>query len=90
MKREDLGTVRNGAAILINILVLVVLLVVIGLIAGDAHSGQGSASVNLTGGAAVIWVLLALIYLVVPKLLFGQTLGRRLLGGKSPSGRHPN
>jgi uncharacterized RDD family membrane protein YckC len=66
----------------INIAVLIVLLVVLGLLFHKAHTGSGTASVNLTGVSALIWIVLALAYLVFPKVRTGQTIGRRLVGGR--------
>jgi hypothetical protein len=82
MNDGQLGLGRRVAAVVINIGVLVVLLIVLGLLFGQAHSGHGSASVKLTGVSAVVWIALALAYLLIPKLTTGQTPGRRLVGGR--------
>lgn len=70
------------AAVLINIVVLIVLLILLGLLFHKTHTGHGSASVSLTGVSALIWFVLALAYLIVPKVRTGQTVGRRLVGGQ--------
>ncbi len=82
MNQARLGLGRRIAAVLINIAVLIALLIAIGVLFHKAHSGNGSASVNLTGISALIWLVLALAYLIVPKMLTGQTIGRRLVGGR--------
>jgi uncharacterized RDD family membrane protein YckC len=82
MNGGQLGLGRRIAAVVINIVVIVVLLIVLGLLFGKTHSGHGSASVNLTGVSAVIWIVLVLAYLSIPKVRTGQTIGRRLLGGR--------
>lgn len=82
MNDGQLGLGRRIAAVVINIVVLIVLLIVLGLLFGKTHSGHGSASVTLSGVSAVIWILLALAYLIVPKVRTGQTPGRRLVGGR--------
>jgi hypothetical protein len=86
-ERRDVDTTRLGwgrgiAAVVINIVVLIGLLIVLGLLFGKTHTGDHSASVNLTGVSALIWFVLALAYLIVPKVRTGQTIGRRLVGGR--------
>jgi hypothetical protein len=83
MDHNQLGIGRRVLAVVINIVVVVALLVVLGLLFHKTHSGNGSASVNLTGASALIWLVLALAYLIVPKVFTGQTFGRRLVGGQS-------
>jgi hypothetical protein len=73
---------RGIVAVLINIAVVIALLIVLGLLFGKTRTGQGSASVHLTGVSALIWFVLALAYLIVPKARTGQTIGRRLVGGQ--------
>ena len=82
MDNSQLGMGRRALAVLINIAVLVALLVLLGLLFHKTHTGGGSASVNLTGLSALIWFVLALAYLIVPKVRSGQTIGRRLVGGR--------
>lgn len=82
MNDGDLGLGRRITAVVINIVVVIALLVVLGLLFGKTHSGNGSASVHLTGVSALVWMVLALAYLIVPKLQTGQTIGRRLVGGR--------
>ncbi len=77
-----LGLGRRIVAVLINIVVLIVLLILLGLVFHKTHSGNGSVSVSLTGVSALIWLVLALAYLIVPKVRTGQTIGRRLVGGR--------
>jgi RDD family len=86
-ERHDVETARLGrgrgiVAVVINIVVVIVLLIVLGLLFGKTHTGDHSASVNLTGVSALIWFVLGLAYLIVPKVRTGQTIGRRLVGGR--------
>jgi uncharacterized RDD family membrane protein YckC len=83
MNHEQLGMGRRVAAVLINIIVLVVLLIVVGLLFHKTSTSGSSASVNLTGASALIWFALALAYLIIPKVRTGQTIGRRLVGGRA-------
>jgi uncharacterized RDD family membrane protein YckC len=82
MDDSRLGKGRRALAVLINIAVPAALLVVLGLLFHKTRTGGGSASVNLTGLSALIWFVLALAYLIVPKIRTGQTIGRRLVGGR--------
>jgi Ca2+/H+ antiporter len=83
MYRNRIGVVRGTIAVIINILVVVGLLIVLGLLFHKTQTGPGSASVTLTGTSAVIWLVLALAYLIIPKVTTGQTIGRRLVGGRT-------
>ena len=76
------GMGRGFIAVVINIVVVIAVLIVLGLIFGKAHSGHHSASVSLTGVSALIWFVLALAYLIIPKVRTGQTIGWRLVGGR--------
>ena len=82
MGEAQLGIGRRILAVVINIVVVVALLVVLGLLFHKTHAGNGSASVGLTGASALIWAVLALAYLIVPKVRTGQTIGRWLVGGR--------
>jgi hypothetical protein len=82
MNDARLGLGRGIAAVVINIVVVIGLLILLGLLFGKAHAGHQSASVNLTGVSALLWFVLALGYLIVPKVRTGQTIGRRLVGGR--------
>jgi hypothetical protein len=82
MNGSRLGLGRGIAAVVINIIVLIVLLIGVGLLFHKTHTGHQSASVKLTGVSALIWFVLAFTYLIVPKVRTGQTIGRRLVGGR--------
>jgi hypothetical protein len=82
MNDARLGLGRGIVAVMINIVAVIGLLIVLGLLFGEAHTGQHSASVNLTGVSALIWFVLVLAYLIVPKVRTGQTIGRWLVGGQ--------
>ena len=71
---------RRIAAALIDIVVLVVIFVVIGLLFGKADSGDGNASVNLSGVSALLFFAALFVYYWLPEAQTGQTLGKRLLG----------
>jgi uncharacterized RDD family membrane protein YckC len=70
---------RIGAA-LIDLLICFVLLIVLGLLIGESESGGGSVSVNLEGGAALIYVLLVLGYFFAFEAASGRTIGKQLFG----------
>jgi hypothetical protein len=82
VNRAKLGLGRGIAAVVINVIVLIGLLIVVGLLFHKTHTGHQSASVKLTGVSALIWFVLVLAYLIVPKLRTGQTIGRWLVGGR--------
>src|SRR5205807_2084991 len=69
---------RIGAA-LIDIALLAVLLVVVGIVAGQSQAGHGHASVYLHGGAAIVFFALALVYYFVAEATTGATVGKRAL-----------
>lgn len=70
---------RVGAALL-DIVVLGVLFVILGLLIGDTNTEGSSASVNLSGGPALLFFALSLLYYFIPEATSGRTLGKRLLG----------
>jgi uncharacterized RDD family membrane protein YckC len=83
---------RIGAGLL-DLIVLVVLLIIVGVIFGKGETSGSSASVNLEGVSALVWILLAFAYYGVLEATTGQTLGKKLLGirvakldGSKPSG----
>jgi uncharacterized RDD family membrane protein YckC len=82
MPSEQLSWGRRILAVLINIIAVIAMLIILGLLFHRTHTGHGSASVNLTGVSALIWFVLALAYLIIPKVRTGQTIGRRLVGGR--------
>jgi uncharacterized RDD family membrane protein YckC len=78
MARPILG--RRIAAGLLDVVVLLVLIVPVGVVFGQAHAGHGSAGVMLHGASVVVWVLLALAYYFFTEASSGQTLGKRVVG----------
>lgn len=69
---------RRIAAGLLDLLALLITLIVVGLVFGK---GSGSsASVNLAGVSAWVFIALAVAYYWIPEAVSGQTLGKRLLG----------
>ncbi len=70
---------RIGAALL-DALLLLVVFVVVGLVAGDTESGGGNVSVQLGGGATLAFAALSLLYYGLSEAAGGQTLGKRAAG----------
>lgn len=78
----------------IDVLVLVGVGVLLSIASGGAHIGNwttnnngfvtqhSGVSVNLTGGAFLLWVAIALLYHFIAELQTGQTIGKRLMGLK--------
>ena len=52
---------RIGAG-LIDLIVLVVLLIIVGVIFGKSETSGSSASVNLEGVSALVWLLASYLY----------------------------
>ncbi|UJA19373.1 RDD family protein [Thermoleophilia bacterium SCSIO 60948] len=71
---------RRVAAGLLDLLVLFVLFVAIGLLFGRTETGEGSISINLEGGSALIFFALALLYYFAAEATTRTTLGKRALG----------
>ncbi|HEX8645845.1 MAG TPA: RDD family protein [Thermoleophilaceae bacterium] len=70
---------RIGAA-LIDLLILVVLFIVLGILLGEGETDDGSASISLEGGGALLYFLLTLAYYAGTEAAWGATVGKRLLG----------
>ena len=78
----------------IDVLLLTLIGVAISAASGKTHIGDwttdqngvvtyhSGVSVNLTGGAFVIWAAVALLYYFLAELLSGQTIGKRIMGLK--------
>lgn len=79
--RENVTGVRIVAA-LIDLTLLIILFGVMGAAFGKTTSGGGSFSVNLSGGAFILYLLLSLGYYLVPEALTGRTLGKAIMGLK--------
>jgi uncharacterized RDD family membrane protein YckC len=71
---------RRCAAALIDVLVLGVVFVVLGATLGNAEASDGSASVELTGGPALLWFAIAFLYYFVSEFAAARTPGKALLG----------
>jgi uncharacterized RDD family membrane protein YckC len=67
---------RAGAVIIDGLIVFIGLGVLIGVISGQAHSGDGSVGFNLHGLPAIIWFVLAYGYWIVCERLWGVTIGK--------------
>ena len=83
---------RIGAGLL-DLAVAIAILILVGVIFGQAHAGGSSASVNLHGASVLVWALLVAAYYFISEWLTGRTLGKALLGlrvvsgaGTSPAG----
>ena len=70
---------RVGAA-LADFVVLFLLFLLLGVLLGNADSGDGTASVRLEGVDFLLWLVASLTYYGVLEAIDGQTLGKRLLG----------
>jgi uncharacterized RDD family membrane protein YckC len=79
---DDDGEVigRRVAAALIDILIAFVLLVLVGIVTGDAEASDSYFSVELEGLEALIWALIVLAYYVATEARWGRTVGKKLLG----------
>jgi uncharacterized RDD family membrane protein YckC len=71
---------RRVAAALVDLMLAIVLLIVVGIAFGKAHTGGGNASVNLRGVSAVVFVIALFTYYATGEFLWGQTIGKRLFG----------
>src|SRR5262245_37904268 len=67
---------RAGAVIIDGLIVFIGLGVLVGVISGQAHSGDGSVGFNLHGLPAIIWFVLAYGYWIVCERLWGVTIGK--------------
>lgn len=65
---------------LIDVIVLGVVFVLMSSLTGGTESGDGKFSVNLEGGPAILYFLIALAYYIIPEGLTGQTLGKKIVG----------
>jgi uncharacterized RDD family membrane protein YckC len=70
---------RVGAAI-VDLIVLGGLFVLVGILSGSARSSNGSYSINLVGGPALLLFALCFLYFIVLEWLAGATLGKMLFG----------
>jgi uncharacterized RDD family membrane protein YckC len=79
MGGEDILGKRVRAA-LVDFLVILVLLVVIATLFGNDKARNWSLWAETQGGPRVAFLLLTFAYFVVTEMVWGQTLGKRLLG----------
>ena len=82
MNPDSAGEVigRRVIAAFVDFAVFIVAEVIIGLIFGQGHAGHGRASVTLSGTSAVVLFVLTAAYFFGGELVWGRTLGKRLLG----------
>lgn len=73
---------RRVVAALVDIAILFVAFVLMAVLLGDSSAGDGEASANLDGGAALLYFAVVFLYYFLQELAGGQTLGKRLLGIK--------
>jgi uncharacterized RDD family membrane protein YckC len=69
---------RATAVIIDALVTLVVLGPLVGLATGQAHHSGGTASINLHGWPALLWIVVSLGYWIACEHLWGMTLGKRL------------
>jgi uncharacterized RDD family membrane protein YckC len=79
--RENVTGIRIVAAI-IDIILLAVVFGVMAALFGDSSSDNNSFSVNLSGGAAVIYFLIVVGYYLGLETMGGQTLGKKVMSIK--------
>ena len=65
---------------MIDVLLLGLVFVALGMTLGEAEASDGSASVELTGGPALLWFAIAFLYYFVAELAAARTPGKALLG----------
>lgn len=76
MKRASLSS-RAVAVLIDGIVVVVGIGTALSFISGEAHSSTYGASLNLSGGWFVLWLVLAFGYWIVCEAVWGRTLGKR-------------
>lgn len=69
---------RATAVIVDGLITFIGLGTLVAVLAGQTHSGNGGVGFNLHGGAAFIWLVLALSYWIACERLWGATIGKRL------------
>lgn len=67
-------------AALLDLVLMIVLLVLVGALLGDADSSDSSVSVQLEGLSALVYFALAFLYYWLLESRDGQTVGKKLLG----------
>jgi uncharacterized RDD family membrane protein YckC len=70
---------RRIAGGFVDLLVIIVLMILVGIAFGQGHSSSHGAAVNLHGASVAVFLVVAFAYYAVQELLWGQTLGTRLL-----------
>ena len=76
-------TGKRIVAALIDIVLLAVVFIIMALLFGESESDTddgASFSLNLKGGAALVYFLIVLGYYLVMEALTGQTVGKKLMG----------
>lgn len=71
---------RRIAAAIIDLLVIGGIFVAVGALTDNITSEDGTVSINLDGGPALLFLALTLAYYFVTELLAGRTLGKLVLG----------
>ena len=84
----------RAVAGMIDIAALFTVFVVLSVLFGGAHSGRTGVSVSLSGWPFLLFIAASLAYYFGLETLFGQTLGKRMLGlrvvgldGRPPTAR---
>jgi hypothetical protein len=78
------ATRRSVMGCLLDVVVAIVTFVVVGLAAGEAHSGHGQASVQLSTVPTLIWLLVMIVYVFALRL---PARRRRRSTGSDPTSR---
>jgi uncharacterized RDD family membrane protein YckC len=67
---------------IIDVVVLIVFSFIFSAIFGDADAEGSSASFQLSGLPFILLVLASIAYYLVPEAMYGQTLGKKIMGLK--------
>jgi uncharacterized RDD family membrane protein YckC len=70
---------RAAAAFIDGIVAGIPLAILVGLLTGQTYSGNGSAGVDLNGWGTLIWALAMVGYYTVVEVVWGTSLGKRIL-----------
>lgn len=71
---------RRIGAFAIDFVPQIVIFVVLGLALGEGESSDGNASLTLENGEVLLWLALVSLYFFACEAIWGQTLGKRVLG----------
>src|SRR6478752_5327884 len=73
-------TGKRVVAGVLDVIALAIVFFIMSSISGGADTEGSSFSVNLTGGPALLFFLIAMAYYIIPEGLMGQTMGKKIVG----------